>query len=73
MSPSEKLLDQHYKNQDASKTSSLEDKLLKENKISRKQWVSFLDLVKNLELNRDGAKILLEEVRNGRVTLPCER
>ncbi|MCF8380947.1 MAG: hypothetical protein K9H49_15340 [Bacteroidales bacterium] len=73
MSPTDQLLDQHYKIQEHSETMVMEDKLLKKNKISRKQWDSFVEMVHNLELNRDGAKILLEEVRSGKVILPCER
>ncbi len=72
MSPADKLLDQHYKEQDISDTTVLEEQLLIENNISRIQWESFKEMVINLELNRDGARILLEEVRNKRVILPCE-
>lgn len=44
-------------------------KLLKKNNFSEMKWISFLNLVEELELNEDGIRILLEEIRSGRVGL----
>ncbi len=70
MSPVDKLLDQHYKEQSPSDTSILEEQLLIENQITRVQWEGFREMVRDMELNREGARLLLDEVINGRVILP---
>ena len=44
-------------------------KLLKKNNFSEIQWLSFLNLAEDLELNEDGARIMLDEIRSGRVVL----
>ncbi len=47
--------------------------ILKRNNFSLSQWECFVSLTKDLELNDDGIKILLEEIYAGRVLLPCDR
>jgi len=44
-------------------------KLLKKNNFSEVQWLSFLNLAEDLELNEDGVRIILDEIRSGRVVL----
>lgn len=44
-------------------------KLLKKNNFSEIQWLSFLNLAEDLELNEEGARIMLDEMRSGRVVL----
>jgi hypothetical protein len=43
--------------------------LLKKNNFSEIQWLSFLNLAEELELNEEGARIMLDEIRSGRVVL----
>jgi flagellar basal body P-ring protein FlgI len=47
----------------------IDKKLLKKNNFSEMQWISFLNLVEELELNEVGARIILDEIRSGRVVL----
>ena len=44
-------------------------RLLKKNNLTEMKWISFLNLVEELELNEDGIRILLEEIKSGRVGL----
>ena len=41
--------------------------LLRKNNFSETQWLSFLDLVADLDLNEEGVRILLDEMKSGRV------
>ncbi len=43
--------------------------LLKKHKLTENQWLKFLDLVEDLDLNEEGARILLDEVKAGRLKL----
>jgi len=43
--------------------------LLKRNNFSEMKWISFLNLAEELELNEEGIRILLEEIKSGRVGL----
>ncbi|MCB9013413.1 MAG: hypothetical protein H6539_05175 [Bacteroidales bacterium] len=43
--------------------------LLSKHKISENQWLGFIDLVHELELNEVGARIMLDEIKAGRVVL----
>ena len=47
----------------------IDKKILKKNNFSEMQWISFLNLVEELELNEVGAHIILDEIRSGRVVL----
>jgi hypothetical protein len=47
----------------------IDKKLLRKNNFSEMQWISFLNLVEELELNEVGARIILDEIRSGRVVL----
>jgi hypothetical protein len=47
----------------------VDKKLLKKHKFSEMQWISFLNLVEELELNEVGIRIILDEIRAGRVVL----
>ncbi len=44
-------------------------KLLKKHHFSEMQWASFLNLAEDLDLNEDGIRIMLDEIRAGRVVL----
>jgi len=43
--------------------------LLKRNNISESQWLCFLDLIEDLDLNEEGVRIMLDEISSGRVVL----
>ena len=45
------------------------NQLLEENNLNTEQWNSFLDLLNDLDLNKQGASILLEEIKSGKVLL----
>lgn len=47
--------------------------ILKKNNLTSAQWKCFIELIKDLDLNTTGTKILLEEVQSGRVLLACDR
>jgi hypothetical protein len=47
----------------------IDKKLLKKHNFSEMQWISFLNLVEELDLNEEGIRIMLDEVRSGRVVL----
>ncbi len=47
--------------------------ILKKNNLTPAQWKCFIDLIKDLDLNTTGTKILLEEAQSGRVLLACDR
>ena len=47
--------------------------VLKKNNLTPAQWKCFIELIKDLDLNTTGTKILLEEVQSGRVLLACDR
>ncbi len=46
-----------------------EGKLLKKLHLSELQWEHFQDLVQELELNDEGVRIMLDEVKSGRFAL----
>ncbi len=46
---------------------------LRRHDFSPAQWKCFVDLIRDLDLNESGVKIMLEEIRAGRYTLMCDR
>lgn len=73
MSPADLLLKEHYKTAKNKSEEKIIDDLLVDNNLTKTQWISFIDLVNDLDLNKKGAKILLDELKNGKVTLPCDQ
>jgi hypothetical protein len=47
----------------------MEGKLLKKLNFSEGQWASFLNLVQELELNDEGVRIMLDEIKSGRFVI----
>jgi hypothetical protein len=47
----------------------IDKNLLKKHNFSETQWTSFLDLAEDLDLNEEGVRIMLDEIRSGRVVL----
>ena len=47
------------------------EEILRRNNFSELQWDCFVSLSQDLELNEDGAGILLDEIIAGRVFIPC--
>lgn len=58
-----------YRNTLLSKDFRADKKLLERHNVSESQWKNFLNLVRDLELNEDGARIMLDEISTGRVVL----
>ncbi len=48
---------------------AVDKRVLKKNNFSETQWLSFLNLAEDLELNDVGARIMLDEMKSGRVVL----
>ena len=42
---------------------------IKKNHFTPGKWRNFVKLIEDLDLNEDGIKILLEEIRSGRVSI----
>jgi len=47
----------------------IDQQLLRENNFSESQWHNFIDLVNDLDLNEVGIRIMIDEIRSGRVLL----
>jgi len=47
----------------------IDKNILKKHNFSETQWLSFLNLAEDLELNEIGVRIILDEIRSGRVVL----
>ena len=43
--------------------------ILERNHISEHQWINFIDLIEDLELNEEGVRILLDEITVGHLVL----
>ncbi len=43
--------------------------ILERNNISEHQWLNFIDLIEDLELNEEGVRILLDEITVGHLVL----
>ena len=50
-----------------------DNEFLRKHDFSYAQWKSFVELVRDLDLNERGVKIMLEEIRAGRYVLQCDR
>lgn len=48
------------------------DLLLKRNNINEDQWNCFIELMEDLDLNYQGALLLIEEIKSGRVLFPTK-
>ena len=48
---------------------AVDKRVLKKNNFSETQWLSFLNLAEDLELNDVGVRIMLDEIKSGRVVL----
>ena len=48
---------------------AVDKRVLKKNNFSETQWLSFLNLAEDLELNDVGVRIILDEIKSGRVVL----
>ena len=49
--------------------SGVDKKILKKNNLSETQWSTFMHLAEDLELNEMGVRIMLEEIKSGRMKL----
>lgn len=58
-----------YKQTTRSDNFRIDKNLLKKHRFSEMQWVSFVNLVEELDLNEEGMRIMLDEIRAGRVVL----
>jgi len=58
-----------YRQRDLAGEDQIDKSLLSKNNFSESQWLDFLSLVEDLDLNEEGARILLDEMRSGRVAV----
>ncbi len=49
-----------------------DSEFLKKHNFSPERWKCFVTLIRDLDLNEAGVKILLEEIKSGRYDLRCD-
>lgn len=69
MSPLEELIEYVFEN-DLEMPAQDPKELLVKNDLNEDQWTCFKDLLEDLELNKQGATLLLSEIKSGRVLFP---
>jgi ribosomal protein S17E len=70
ISASKELIEQ-YNQRFSNGNKPVAAEILEKYNLSRNDWQCFEEMVEELELNSEGARILLEEILTGRVILPC--
>lgn len=62
------VINKNYDHQNINK-----ENLLRENNLNEDQWECFIHLMEDLDLNKRGAAILLDEIKSGRVLVPVQK